>query len=39
MAAFDKMVSAMNAKRKEWYGDNWEKVSWYGVPLVFGEKK
>jgi hypothetical protein len=25
---------ALNAKRKEWYGDKWEALTWYGLPIV-----
>ncbi len=31
-AAFNTMEAAFIAKRKEWYGDLWDKVDWWGIP-------
>ena len=31
-AAFKKMEAAIEAQRKFWYGDQWRKVDWYGIP-------
>ena len=30
--AMKDMGEAFDAQRKEWYGDLWDKVDWYGIP-------
>ena len=31
MTSFDAMTEQMNTQRKEWYGQLWEHVDWYGI--------
>lgn len=35
--AFQKMQEAFNKKRREWYGDAWESLSWFGLPKDGGK--
>lgn len=30
--AMQNLEEAMNSQRKNWYGDLWDKVDWYGIP-------
>ena len=30
MNAMDKLEAACNAKRREWYGEEWQSRGWYG---------
>lgn len=32
-SAIDALELDLNRQRYEWYGDKWQEVDWYGVPL------